>query len=84
MAAGLMELSLRAASSVLGPVMVAICPTQAGGESSAGFPYWAAAGGTNPLGGRAAWASKKEGERERGKQPPVFPGVPRHLLSLGG
>lgn len=72
MTAGLMELSLRAASPVLGPVMVAVCPTQAGGESSVGFPRWAAAGDTNPLGGRAAWASRREGEREGSKQPLPF------------
>lgn len=81
MTAGLMELSLRAASPVLGPVAVAACLTQAGGETSAGFPYWAASGGTNPLGGMC---SRKEGEREGGKHPPAFPGVPTHLLAQPG
>lgn len=84
MTAGLMELSLRAASSVLAPVMVAACPTQAGVESSVGSPNWAAAGDANPLGGRAAWASRREGEREGGKQPPAFPGVPSHLPAQPG
>lgn len=86
MIAGLMELSLRAASPMLGPVAVrgcpTECPTQAGGESSAGFPFWAAAAGTNPLGGRwegDSWASRREGEREGGKHPPASPDVPSHL-----
>lgn len=54
-----MELSLRAASPALGPVMVAARPAQVGGQSSVGFTDWAGAGDANALGGRAG--SQQEG-----------------------